>query len=122
MSLYWFWFLFPTLICIVVMTCAMYSAQRNRQDGADQLISGRLPIFLWMMLGLPSLIPGWEVYFSVIRDYVVRAFIPASEAGSSIADFTVSAAMLITIAIHFAFVLFLIPVSLAKSLRLLRKA
>jgi hypothetical protein len=111
MSLYWFWFLFPTVLSIVVTTFL------EHKD-----VEPPFALFFFIITGLPALIPGWTAFYSGILATLEDILVPAAEIGTSIADFTITAAALVLLGMHCVLVFALIPMQLAKLIQRLRKA
>jgi hypothetical protein len=115
MSLYWFWFLFPTALSIAVTAFEMdYVERKNAQP--------RFALIFFVFTGIPALIPGWTAFYSGITATLGEILVPAAETGTLIADFTITAAALFLLGMHCVLVFALIPVQLAKLIQRLRKA
>jgi len=115
MAVYWFWFLFPTVLSIIVTTFEIHNMEHKE-------VQPRFGLIFFILTGIPALLPGWTVFYSGVSDYLAELLIPAVDMNSLIADFTITAAMLILLSMHCVLVFALIPLQLAKLIQRLRKA
>lgn len=115
MSLYWFWFLFPTALSIMVT--AFEIANMECKDAQP-----RFGLIFFIFTGMPALIPGWTAFYSGVAVYLGQVLIPATQRDTAIAEFTIFAAMFVVHVLHIIVVFPLIPVQLAKLVQRMKKA
>lgn len=110
MSLYWFWFVTPTLLSIAVTT---WEVARYHSDN----VQPKIGMAFFLFTGLPALIPGWIVFYAHVAEFLQEMLIPMTEAGTRIAEFTLIFVMFFILLMHIILVFPLIPVSLEKLIR-----
>ena len=110
MSLYWFWFVAPTLLSIAVTT---WEVARYHGDN----VQPKIGMAFFLLTALPALVPGWVVFYADVAEFLRKILIPIGEAGIWVAEMTLMFVMFVVLLIHIILVFPLIPVGLEKLIR-----